>query len=135
MKRIIELPDNVVKAVQNGEDYRYDIYTAIAQSTPYNPTGDLISREAFKKHFCKENCGERQCRDFSDRCIFIDELMAFEGGGTPTIEDRPQGDCQTCEFRRFTEGVIGVFVDLMNKYGITSVEELKHRLGGGENEA
>lgn len=38
MKRIIELPDDVVKAIQNGEDYRYDIHTAIAQSKPYNPT-------------------------------------------------------------------------------------------------
>ena len=49
MKRIIELPDNVVKAIQNGEDYRYDIHTAIAQSEPYNPTGDLISREALRE--------------------------------------------------------------------------------------
>lgn len=48
MKRIIELPDKVVEAIQNGEDYRYDIHTAIAQSTPYNPTGDLISRSALK---------------------------------------------------------------------------------------
>ena len=49
MKRIIEIPDDVVKAIQNDEDYRYDIHTAIAQSTPYNPTGDLISREALIK--------------------------------------------------------------------------------------
>ena len=44
MKRIIELPDKVVEAIQNGKDYRYDIHTAIAQSIPYNPTGDCISR-------------------------------------------------------------------------------------------
>ena len=49
MKRIIELPDKVVEAIQNGEDYRYDIHTAIAQSTPYNPSGDCISREALKE--------------------------------------------------------------------------------------
>lgn len=48
MKRIIEIPDKVVEAIQNGEDYRYDIHTAIAQSTPYNPSGDCISRSALK---------------------------------------------------------------------------------------
>lgn len=36
MKRIIEIPDKVVEAIQNGEDYRYDIHTAIAQSKPYD---------------------------------------------------------------------------------------------------
>ena len=67
MKRIIDIPDDVVKAIRNDEDYRYDIHTAIAQSIPYdeaevwrksnellekrlkylgNPKGDLISRRA-----------------------------------------------------------------------------------------
>lgn len=49
MKRLIELPDEVVKAIQNGEDYRYDIHTAIAQSTPYNLSGDCISRSELKQ--------------------------------------------------------------------------------------
>ena len=51
MKLIIEIPEKVVTAIQNGEDYRYDIHTAIAQGIPYNPSGDLISREALKKEF------------------------------------------------------------------------------------
>ena len=49
MKLIIDLPEEVVTAIQNGEDYRYDIHTAIAQGIPYEPKGDLISREALKK--------------------------------------------------------------------------------------
>lgn len=49
MKRIIDIPEEVVTAIQNGEDYRYDIHTAIAQGIPYEPQGDLISREALKK--------------------------------------------------------------------------------------
>ena len=49
MKRIIDIPEEVVTAIQNGEDYRYDIHTAIAQGIPYEPKGDLISREALKK--------------------------------------------------------------------------------------
>lgn len=46
MKLIIDIPEKVVMAIQNGEDYRYDIHTAIAQGIPYEerPQGDLISR-------------------------------------------------------------------------------------------
>ena len=49
MKLIIDIDEKVVTAIQNGEDYRYDIHTAIAQGIPYEPKGDLISREALKK--------------------------------------------------------------------------------------
>lgn len=44
MKLIIDLPEKVVTAIQNGEDYRYDIHTAIAQGIPYeeNPKGEWI---------------------------------------------------------------------------------------------
>lgn len=49
MKRIIEIPDEVVKAIQNGEDYRYDIHTVIAQSKPYDDSGDHISRSEIRK--------------------------------------------------------------------------------------
>ena len=35
MKLIIDIPEEVVTAIQNGEDYRYDIHTAIAQGIPY----------------------------------------------------------------------------------------------------
>lgn len=52
MKLMINLPKEVVTAIQNGEDYRYDIHTAIAQGILYEerPRGDLISREALKKY-------------------------------------------------------------------------------------
>lgn len=33
-KLIIELPEKVIEAIQNGDDYRYDIHTAIAQGIP-----------------------------------------------------------------------------------------------------
>jgi hypothetical protein len=35
MKLIIDIPKEVVVAIENGFDYRYDIHTAIAQGTPY----------------------------------------------------------------------------------------------------
>lgn len=42
MKLIIDIPEKVVTAIQNGEDYRYDIHTTIAQGIPYEerPQGE-----------------------------------------------------------------------------------------------
>lgn len=34
----------------------------------------LIDADEFKKDYCEENCGKRQCRDAMDKCIFIDGL-------------------------------------------------------------
>lgn len=44
MKLIIDIPEKVVTAIQNGEDYRYDIHTTIAQGIPYEerPQGEWI---------------------------------------------------------------------------------------------
>ena len=86
MKRIIEIPDHVVKAIQNGEDYRYDIHTAIAQSTPYNPSGDLISRSALKEQFIKAG------KDYNHECV-IEMLSALETiDNAPTVELRDNFD-------------------------------------------
>ena len=44
MKLIIEIPEKVVTAIQDGKDYRFDIHTAIAQGIPYEerPQGEYI---------------------------------------------------------------------------------------------
>ena len=44
MKLIIDIPEKVVTAIQNGEDYRYDLHTAIAQGIPYEerPHGEYV---------------------------------------------------------------------------------------------
>lgn len=42
MKLIIDIPEDVVTAIQNGQDYRYDIHTAIAQGKPYDTSGEWI---------------------------------------------------------------------------------------------
>ena len=49
----------------------------------------------------------------------------------PTVEERPQGDCENCDFRKFTETFVGGVVEIMNKNGITSVEQLQEILKGG----
>ena len=49
MKLLIDIPEEVVTKIQNGEDYRYDLHTTIAQGIPYESNGDLISRETLKQ--------------------------------------------------------------------------------------
>ncbi len=44
---------------------------------------------------------------------------------------KPQGDCENCDFRKFSETFIDGVVDVMNKNGITSVEQLQEILKGG----
>lgn len=47
------------------------------------------------------------------------------------LEERPQGECEKCDYRKFTETFIDGIVDMMNKNGITSVEQLSEILKGG----
>jgi hypothetical protein len=51
----------------------------------------------------------------------------------PNKEERPQGDCENCDFRKFSEKFVDIFVDLMTKNDITSVEQLSEILKGVEN--
>jgi len=83
MKIIIDIPEKVVTAIQNGEDYRYDIHTAIAQGIPYEPKGDLISREALKKAITDATY------NFEQIPIRVDKVQEIIDNA-PTIE-RPHG--------------------------------------------
>lgn len=71
MKLIIDIPEKIVTAIQNGEDYRYDIHTAIAQGIPYEerPQGEWIRKVddvGFISHICSK-CGiENEVEDPSD---------------------------------------------------------------------
>ena len=47
------------------------------------------------------------------------------------IESRPQGKCEKCDFRKFSEQFIDSVVDVMTNNGITSVEQLNKILKGG----
>ena len=50
----------------------------------------------------------------------------------PTVEpERPQGECEKCDFRKFTEKFIDGVIEVMNKNGITSIEQLSEILKGG----
>ena len=48
-------------------------------------------------------------------------------------EDKPQCDCNNCDFRKFTEKFIDGIVELMNENGIASLEQLSEMLGKGND--
>lgn len=79
MKLLVDIPKKIVTAIQNGEDYRYDIHTAIAQGIPCEESsGDLISREALKK--CAVPC-ETHNGSLTDLCVplcQIDNALSVE---------------------------------------------------------
>jgi len=47
-------------------------------------------------------------------------------------EDKPQCDCNNCDFRKFTEKFIDGVVELMNENDIASLEQLSEMLGKGK---
>ena len=105
---------------------------------------DLISRSALKEAL-KEK--------FDD---FIPEGVYDEINNAPTVEEitnediqqaikegfangyemakekyeRPQGECEKCDYYTFAQAIINGFVELMSKNGITTVEELLETLKG-----
>lgn len=57
-------------------------------------------------------------------------------GYEPTYEEakkmaESKGDCENCDYKKFTETFINGVVEVMNKNGITSVEQLSEILKGG----
>ena len=124
MKRIIEIPDKVVEAIQNGEDYRYDIHTAIAQSTPYNPSGDCISRSALKEAIDKDAediCGIEDVIDYIDTAPTVEYPFyqeAYQSGYEECLKDfeRLKGDCISRELlKKDIEAQISDFYELNKK--------------------
>lgn len=61
---------------------------------------------------------------------FTDENGETQNVGTK-LEEAKQGDCENCDFRKFTETFVDGVVDVMTKNGITSVEQLSEILRGG----
>lgn len=103
---------------------------------------DLISREALKEAF--KNMINQKFAGYRDFEKLIDNAPTVE---IPTelckdcrfLKDcetceeklRPQVECEKCDFRKFTETFVDGVVDVMNKNGITSVEQLSEILKGG----
>ena len=108
---------------------------------------DLISREALRNVILNDRKldGANANWEVNRILVHIDNAPTVE----PRIEygtdgqpyklsisngkefERPQGDCEKCDFRKFTETFVDGVVDVMNRNGITSVEQLSEILKGG----
>lgn len=73
-------------------------------------------------------CDDNKVPAESETADAIHAQVFFNIGGW---HKRPQGECEKCDFRKFSETFIDGVVDLMNKNGITSVEQLSELLKGG----
>jgi len=114
-----------------------------------SPKGDLISREWLEDAFdnlCCHNC--KICRNFRNedsfyKCALLERAPTVDKGYDFGYADghgegyelgknsRPQGECEKCDFRKFAETFVDAIVEVMNKHGITSVEQLSEMLKGG----
>ena len=110
MKLIIDIPEKVVTAIRNAEDYRYDIHTAIAQGMPYDetPRGEWIYERPngktysdfvycsecqrpngfYKTNFCP-NCGADMR---GDKMINEESLKAWEHDHIEFLTSREMGE-------------------------------------------
>ena len=104
-----------------------------------NPTGDCISREALKDiaYINKGNFNTVEgIREWIDNAQAVE--YTFEEAFQKTVCDnksycpsRQKGDCENCDYRKFSETCVDAVVEVMNEYGITSAEELMQKLKGG----
>lgn len=114
MKLIIDIPEeqynDIVKHLtDNDGNYAYSDFNLreiIRNGTPYNPTGDCISREALKEQI---NATDFDCGDFYDNteiiresvCNAIDNAQAISLPNEQIISDIPKDylyDTETEEF-------------------------------------
>lgn len=81
------------------------------------------------------NCGEDYEQIKANECVVCakehEQLADWLTELKQRREHDKKGECQECEFKKFSERMVDVIVDVMNKYGITSVEELEQRVRGG----
>lgn len=101
MELIIKIPDELYKKLKTPRtvglteafDQRATLIRAIASGTPYNPSGDLISRSELIKDM-EKRCGE----PFSYIKTVIPVLRAIDNA--QVIPERP--NCSNCKNNIFT---------------------------------
>ena len=97
MKLIIDIPEEVVTAIQNGEDYRYDIHTAIAQGIPVTD-GDLIIFRTLMTEIANKGLPFEEVLLLIDNAptVAVDckDCDGYEAGYSAGLKDaeRPQGE-------------------------------------------
>ena len=106
----------------------------------------LIDADALKEDFEHATYGNTAVLVFDERLIgYINQvinnaptvdltedfIVEYTTGYDDGLNKRPKGECENCDFRKFTETFVEGVVDLMNKNGITSFEQLSEILRGG----
>lgn len=153
MKLIIDIPEESYKWIRdNYENPCEEIaYYVIKRGKPYEEQkqGDLISRKALlnaiekERHFLLSRGQSGAEHILVHHCLrIIDDaptvpLPDFKEGYKQAIKDgktnfsRQQGECENCDFRKFSEKFVDGAVEVMNKNGITTLEQLSEILKGG----
>ena len=146
MKLVIDINDKVYEDSKKLVEYGFGslpYVEAIANGTPYNPTGDLISREQIRKSLneafgCESATkygnknAEQQYKSYSTLMLYeIADIVEDCCDNAPTIE-APKIGCQSCQYLKFTEQFVENIVKVMIANDITTIEELKKRIGGSE---
>ena len=80
MQIVIDIPEEIRNDIlADGVlyvDYVPVLRDAIKNCTPLpKGHGRLIDADKFQKDYCDANCGNRQCVDAMDKCMFIGELV------------------------------------------------------------
>ena len=70
MKLIIDIPKEVIVAIENGLDYRYDIHTAIAQGAPYEERAHGKWKKIGEEYYNWSNHDTIKC----NRCKFEKDI-------------------------------------------------------------
>lgn len=103
MKLIIDIDEERLETIRKYPlIYNSDEYKAIAHGIPYNPTGDLISREALKKSICID---EPISIDETWEQLYDAVVKAIDNA--PTVEpERPQGEWITIKSPLSNETIV-----------------------------
>ena len=93
MKLIIEVDKKYYEACKDAvkEPYPSQIEEIIANGTPYNPTGDAISREALKEAISSTIAQATEIGIMAD-ANYLWGLLNYAIDNAPTVEARPQGE-------------------------------------------
>jgi len=86
MKRIIDINDELFRKVEDQINHGYlgsDVWIAVAESVPYDDSGDLISRSALEK----EIFGPGSYDAYED----LYDAVRTAINNAPAVEARPQG--------------------------------------------
>ena len=122
---------------------RQALHLAIKALEEQAKKGDLISREQIRKSLneafgCESATkygnknAEQQYKSYSTLMLYeIADIVEDCCDNAPTIE-APKIDCQSCQYLKFTEQFVENIVKVMIANDITTIEELKKRIGGSE---